>query len=165
MDRVRRGELIVDAVENIFFIAFGMKHDEFRRIQKTPGIQSVHLKEVSPVFPAIAKIEASGGRSKAAVRSSDIACWCRQALARSRRCHDHQAGLPSVFGRRRAGNDLKGLNRIRRQLVRKHLALLVGNRLPIYRKRVRGVIAETVEEPIRVGCYARGSKSYQRAER
>ena len=47
---------------------------------------------------------------------------------------NHNAGLLPIFGRGRAGNDLQGLDRIQWNLVRKHLALLVGDWLVIQGK-------------------------------
>ncbi len=41
------------------------------------------------------------------------------------------AGLASVFGRRRARDHLHGLDRIERNLVGEHLALLVGDGLAV----------------------------------
>ena len=49
------GNLEINAVEDIFLIATIVHHNEFRRIQKPAGVQSVGGNEVAPVFAAVSR--------------------------------------------------------------------------------------------------------------
>ena len=48
MNRIGFREVIVDAVENIFLIAFVVEDHELGRIEKSSGVQSIGFDEVSP---------------------------------------------------------------------------------------------------------------------
>ena len=76
------------------------------------------------------------------------------ALAGARGGHDHQAGFAAVFGRRRAADDLNGLNGVGGKLVGEDLALLIGDGLAIDGEGVGCVVAETMEQAVGVGRYA-----------
>ncbi len=110
MNGISLGELIVDPVKDILLVPFGVEDDEFGRIQESAGIQPVGFEEVSPVFAAIAKVDASGRGAKCSIGGSDVAGWFRQALTRPRGGHDHQAGFSAVLRWRRAGYHLQRLN-------------------------------------------------------
>ena len=77
---------------------------------------------------------------------------------------DDEAGFVAVLGGRRAGDDLDGLDGVGGDLVGEDFALLVGDGLAIDGEGVGGVIAEAVEEAVRVGGDAGRGKSYERAE-
>ena len=79
--------------------------------------------------------------------------------------HHHQAGLSPIFGGRRAFNDFHRLDGVDRQLIGEDLAHLVGNRLAVDRKRVRGVIAESVEKAVGIGRNPWRSERHQRTQR
>ena len=85
------------------------------------------------------------------------------ALARARGDVDDQAGLAAVFGRRRAVDHFKGLNRIHRDLVGKDFALLIGDGLAVHGERVFRMIAEPVEKPVRIRGDSGGCEGDQRA--
>ena len=86
------------------------------------------------------------------------------ALAGARGGHNDQAGFAAVLGRRRAADDLDGLNRVGGNLVGEDLALLVGDRLAVHGKGVGGVIAQAVKEAVGVGRHAGRGKRDQRTE-
>ena len=71
--------------------------------------------------------------------------------------HDvhHEAALVAVLRRRDAGDDFHRLHRVRRDLVRVHAALLICNRLVVDRELRLRVIADWVEEAVRIGDDAR----------
>jgi hypothetical protein len=50
-------------------------------------------------------------------------------------------------------------------LIGEDLALLVCDRLTVDGKRVRRVVAESMKETVRIGCYTRRGQGYQRAQR
>ncbi len=53
---VRRGDLKVDAIEQVLFIAFVMEDGELRRIEKAAAIQSVRGDEVAPLLASVAEV-------------------------------------------------------------------------------------------------------------
>ena len=57
MNRIDFREVVVDPVEDIFFVAFVMEDHELGRIEKSSGVQSIGLDEVPPVLAAVAQIE------------------------------------------------------------------------------------------------------------
>src|ERR1700756_2138196 len=80
VNRVPVRDLVVDAVEYIFQVAFGMDHGKFRRVEKTTGIQSIHRDEVPPLRSAIGEVESASDRAKRSVRSGNGSMRCRNAL-------------------------------------------------------------------------------------
>ena len=72
-------------------------------------------------------------------------------LTRARGRYNYDAGLASIFRGRRAGDDFHRLDRVEGDLIRKDLALLVGDRLAIDGKRILRVIAESVKEAVGIG--------------
>ena len=165
MDRVGRGEGVVDAVEDVLLVALVVEDGELRRIEKAAGVEAVDFNEVAPVLAAVAEIEGAGGGAEGAVGTADAAGGLGDALTGAGGGHDDQAGLAAVLGRRRAGDDFDGLNGVGGKLVGEDLALLVGDRLAIDGERVGGVIAEAVEEAVGVGGDAGDGQRDQRAER
>ncbi len=116
-------------------------------------------------MPSIGKIEAAVGGAESAVRSRDIAVRRGRAQARAGGHHDHQAGLAAILGGRRAFDHFHRLHGVDRDLIREDLALLVGNRLAVDGERVRGVIAESVEQAVGVGRNPWRGQRHQRTER
>src|SRR5207248_11594292 len=109
MDRVRRGQLPIDAVEDIHLIALGVKNDELRRIEEPSCIQAVHLNKVPPVIATVTKIRRAGGRAEGAIRSRNAAGRVGDALARPRRSLNHKTGLPAKLCRGRSRDHLERL--------------------------------------------------------
>src|SRR5260370_27200358 len=151
MNRIVGCKAAVDAVKEVDFVTFVMEDGKLGTIKEPAGVQTIDFDEVSPVLAAVGKIEASGrgaerpvGRSYASVRSS-------RALPRTGGYVDDEAGLSTIFGGRGSRNRLNRLDRIRRNLIGEHLALLIGDRLSVYRKRVRGVVAKTMEKTLGIG--------------
>ncbi len=64
--------------------------------------------------------------------------------------HD-QAALVAVLGRRDAGDDLHRLHGVGRNLIRVDAALLIGHRLVVDRELRLRVVADRMEEAVRVG--------------
>ncbi len=142
-----------------------MEDGKLGTIKEPAGVQTIDFDEVSPVLAAVGKIEASGrgaerpvGRSYASVRSS-------RALPRTGGYVDDEAGLSTIFGGRGSRNRLNRLDRIRRNLIGEHLALLIGDRLSVYRKQVRRVIAKTMEETVGIRRDTGRGQGDERAER
>ncbi len=165
MHRIRRRKLPVDAVEPIELVPLVVEHRELRRIQKPPRIQPVQLDEVPPVLSAVAQIQRRRRRPERPIRRRHRSRRRRHPLPRPRIHHNHHAGLPAKLRRRRAVNHLQRLHRVRWQLVREHLALLVRNGLAVDRKRIRRMIAQPMEQPIRVRRNPRRRQRHQRAQR
>ena len=67
MDGVGRWKAVVDAVEEVLFVALVVEDGELRRIEEAAGIEAVDLDEVAPVLAAIGKIEAAGRRPESSV--------------------------------------------------------------------------------------------------
>ena len=130
--RVFRRELVIHPVKKILLVALIVEDDKLRRIQEPPRIQPVQLKEISPVLAAVRQVETAIHSPERSVRSRKTPRRLRHTLPRPRRHLDHQRCLAAILRRRRARNHLQRLDRIRRNLVREHLALLVGNRLPVH---------------------------------
>ena len=57
MNRIGARELIIHAVEDVLFIALGVEDLEFRRIEKTAGVQAVEFEEIAPVLAAVAEVD------------------------------------------------------------------------------------------------------------
>jgi hypothetical protein len=76
---------------------------------------------------------------------------CSYALARACGRNNHDTGLASVFRRRGTRDHFHGFDRINRKLVGKDFALLVRDRLAVDAERIRGVVADPVEETIGIG--------------
>ena len=145
-------------------IALVVHDGEFRRIEKAAAVQPVGRDEVSPLLASVAevRIPTSGG-AETAVGGRDADPWgVVMSLTRARGDVDDHAGLFAEFGRRRAGDDFHGLDRIERNLVGKDFALLVGDRLAIDGERVLRVIAHAVEETVGIGGNSRRGQRDQR---
>src|ERR1019366_10483161 len=117
VQRIYRSQVIVDAVEYIFFISLVMEDGEFRRVEKASGVEPVYLDKISPVLSAIGHVKSGRYRPKASVGTRKASRRTRHALSRPRCGHDYEAGLVAIFGRRRARDHFDGLNRIRWKLV------------------------------------------------
>src|SRR5882762_4385561 len=111
MDRVRCSRLQVESVEPIFLISFGVGNLEFGRIEKTSRVQSVYGNEISPLRATKGDICPTRNGAKRTVRRGDVAGRFRLSEAGPSRDLHYKARLIAVFRRRRAGDDLHGLNR------------------------------------------------------
>ena len=128
------GNFIIRAIEDIFLIALVVKRGEFRRIKKAARAQAIGRDEVAPFGSTEGNVEAGIHGAKRAIRSREASRRLRHTQTRARRRLDHQAGLISKFRWRGTGNDFQRLDGIRGNLIRKDLALLVGDGLAIERK-------------------------------
>src|SRR5579884_3160407 len=109
-----------------------MQDGEFRRIEKTPAVQSADGDEISPFLTTVSKIEVRSRSSKAAIGRVESAMGRGNTLAGARCYVNDEAGFFSKFGRWRTGDDRHIFHSIQRDLVGENLALLVGNRLAIH---------------------------------
>ena len=134
MNGVFGGELVIHAVKQILLVALVVRNLEFRGIKKAAVIQPAHGDEISPLGSAETQIEGNIRRSKTAVRGGETTLGSGHALAGAGCNVDHNAGLVAIFGRRRASDHFQGLDGIKRNLVGKLFALLIGNRLAVHRK-------------------------------
>ena len=142
-----------------------MEDSELRRIEKTAGVEPVGLDEITPALAAIGKIDAAIRGAEIAIGGINRSGRLCNALAGARGGHDDETRLAAVLGRRRATDNLDGLNGIGRKLVGEDLALLVGDRLTVDRERVGGVIAQAMEKAVGICSNAGGGFSDQRTER
>ena len=156
MERVGRREGVVDAVEDVLLVALVVEDGELGRIEEASGVEAVGLDEVAPVLAAVGEIDAAGGGPEGAIGGADAAGGLGDSLPGAGGGDDDEAGFVAVLGRRRAGDDLDGLNGVGGKLVGEDLALLVGDGLAVDGERVGGVIAEAVEEAVGVGGDAGG---------
>ena len=124
-----------------------------------------HFDEVAPVLVAVAQVDGSGGRSEGPIRRGHRSSGSCDALAGAGGYVDDDAGLAAELGRRRAVDDFQGLHRVGGELVGENLTLLIGNGLAVDGERVGGVVAQPVEEAVRVRSNARRGKRDERAER
>src|ERR1700688_3556207 len=99
MNRVRRAQLAIDAIEDIQLVALRVKDNELRRIEKAPFFQAVALNEVPPVLAAITQVHRSGRRPKRAIRSRDTSGRMRDPLPRPRRNLNHKTRLAAKLCR------------------------------------------------------------------
>ncbi len=134
VQRVFWRKYVVEAVEEIFLIAFVVDHPELRRIEEAARVEPVRRDEFPPVLAAVGEVEIQVRAAKATVTSRDGAVRGRRTLARTRGYVDHQAGLVSELSRRGTADDRHRLHGIERDLVGEHFALLVRDRLAIQRK-------------------------------
>src|SRR5256885_15949159 len=102
MHRVCAGKLQVHAVEKVLFVALGMHHLEFWRIEETASIQRVRGDEIAPLRTAKRYVKATVRRAKAAVRGFHAAHRFCLAQAGTRRHLDDQTRLVTKFGGRSA---------------------------------------------------------------
>ena len=132
MDRIRIGELKVDPIKDILFIPLGMHNRKLWRIEEPAAVQPISRDKVSPLLASVTKVKPHIGRAETSVGSCDRAMWRRLPLTRSRGNVDHNACLLAEFSRGRARNNLHRLDRIERNLVGEHFALLIRDRLAIH---------------------------------
>ena len=71
----------------------------------------------------------------------------------SRGCVHHQTGLVAILGIRRSGDQLHGLNRVRRYLRGEDFALLIADGLPVDHKGRLCMVSQRMKEAIGVGCH------------
>ncbi len=164
MQRTLLVQLVVDAIEEVLLVALGVIHRELRCIEKPPRLQPIRRDEVAPVLAAIRHIEGKIARAEAAIAERYASGRRGNALARARRRLDHQARLVAILRRWCAIDNLQRLHCRRRHLVRKHLALLVRNRLAIDAERVLRMIAQSVHQAVRVRRNARRGKRHNRTQ-
>ena len=165
IDRVVARGLEIEPVEHVLLVAVIVENLVLRTVQEATRVETVRGDEVSPFGASILKIEPAVAGAKGAIGSRNIAVRLRDTEARAGGHHHHQAGLSSIFGRRRTFNHFHRLDGVDRQLLGEHLAHLVGNRLAVDRKRIRGVIAESVEKPVGIGRNPWRSECHQRTQR
>src|SRR5215472_2954179 len=141
-------------------------HDlELRWVEESTGIEPIDRNVISNPVGSVSEIESGIRSAKRPVRGGDAAVWLLGSQTRARSyLYDH-AGLVAKLCRRSTRNYFKRLNRIERNLVGEHLALLIGDRLAIERERVLSVIAESMEETIRIRADSRRRERYQRTHR
>ena len=165
MHRVCVGKLQVHAVEYVLLVALGMHHLEFGWIEETAGIQRIRGDEIAPLRTAKPYVKATVRRAKAAVRGFHAAHRFCLAQAGTRRHLDDQTRLVTKFGGRSAGDDFQRLNRIDRDLIGKDFAGLIRNRLAIDRKRALRMVADGVNQAVRVRHRPRCRQGHKRADR
>src|SRR5271156_2681978 len=139
-----------------------MDYRELRRIEETARVQTTYGDEVSPILSPVREIGTPVRGSKRSVGGGNTPVRCSYTLARASGGNDHDARLASVFRWRRAGYDFHRLNGFDGKLIGEDLALLVGDRLAVDGERIRGVVADAVEETIGIGSDSRRGQSYQR---
>src|SRR5271169_3030133 len=100
-------ELIIYAVEDVFFVALVVHYGVLRTVEKPAAVQTVRGNEVSPLFTAIRQVEPGIGGAKRAVGRRDAAVRSRDTLAGARGGLDDQARLVSEFGRRGSGDNFQ----------------------------------------------------------
>ena len=160
---IDRRKLVIHPIKDVLFVALVVKNHKFWSVQKATGIQAIEFEEVSPGLGAVANIESSRCRAKCPVGRGKTPGGFGKTLPRSRGYLNHQACLIPVLRRWRAGNDLNRLNGIGGDLVGENLALLVGDRLAVYGKRVGGMIAKSMEKSVGIRCDAGSRQGHQRA--
>src|SRR5260370_25940417 len=136
VDGILWGKLVVNAVEHVLFVAFGVRHGELWRIQEPAGVQAVQRKEGPPLRYPISEVESRAGGAETAVGRGHVAHWRGYSQSRFRRNFDDQARLSAKLRWRRARDDLQRLNGVGGYLVGKYLALLIRDRLAVHGKRV-----------------------------
>src|SRR5215469_1380807 len=104
-----------------------MQDRELRWVEKATTVQPVRGDEVPPLLPAVRKVKTEVGATKAAIRRRYFPVWRGHALPRPGRHVDHDASLISILSGRSPGDNLHRLDRVEGDLIREHLALLVGN--------------------------------------
>src|SRR5882724_4048425 len=117
MDGVGLGDLKVHPIECAFFVALGMHHRKFRRVEEAAAVQPVDRDEVSPLLAAVTKVKPCIGRAKTTVGSSYGAMGRGKALTGTRRNVNHKACFLAEFGRRSSCDYFHRLNRIEWNLV------------------------------------------------
>ena len=114
-------------------------------------------------LPPYSRSKAPDARAKTAVVGAHASVRRGYAEARARGHLNHDAGLVAIFGRRRAVDHFERLDRVHGNLVREDFALLIGDGLAVDGERVFGVVAEAVEEAVRIGGDAGRSLRNERA--
>ncbi len=154
MDRIRAANHVIRAIEKILFITLVMDGLEFRRIEEPAGVQAVDGEEISPFFAAERDSKSAAHGAKASIRSRETPSRLRHSQPGSRRHLDHQAGLVAILRRRTARDGFQRLNRIQRDLVGKHLALLVRDGLAVHGKGIFRVVPKPMEQSVRIRHHA-----------
>src|SRR5581483_3451944 len=161
VDRVRLGNLKIDAVKYVFLIALRVYDRKFGRIQETSTVQPVYRDEVAPVLASVSEIESRVGCPEASIGSRYRSVRSGKALARACCGVDDNARLLAVLSRWRAGDDFERLNCIEWNLIREYFALLIGDRLPVQRKGILRMVTKTVKEAIGIGSNSRTAERNQ----
>src|SRR5215469_14223328 len=131
-------------------------HDrELRWIEKPSCVEYVHGNVVADIRASIGEIESAIRRSEAAVGSGYTSMRLFHSQSRARGHLDHDARLVAKFCWRSSGNNLERLNGIKRNLIGKDFALLIGDRLTVEGERVLRVVADSVEETVGIRGDAR----------
>src|SRR5260370_29154468 len=117
VDSVSASELKIYAIEKVLLVALGVDHLKLRRIQEPSCIQAADGNEIAPLLVPDCEVEAGAGRTEGAVGGGYAAGGCGLSQAGTGNDLDHQAGLISEFGRRRAANHFDRLHGIDGKLV------------------------------------------------
>ena len=160
------GEGVVDAVEDVLFVALVVEDGELGGIEKAAGVEAVDLNEVAPVLAAIAEVEPSRWRSRRCRRKLlmlpvGLVTPCPERVVATMT----RLVLSPYSAGGAPADDLDGLNGVGGELVGEDLALLVGDGLAIDGEGVGGVVAEAMEEAVGVGGDAGGGERDQGTER
>ena len=127
-----------------------MDRHELWRVEETAGPQPVCSNEPSCFRTAHAGIDSKGRSAEGPVLRKNAASGPRYAKAGTRRCIDNEAGLIAKLRVRSSRYDFHRLNGVYRDLRRECFALLIVDRLSVNIERSLGVIAERMEESIRI---------------
>jgi hypothetical protein len=150
MNRVRTTRSEVDSIEERQLVARVVERFELRRIEKPIRPQAGHREEVANRVRPGAETDVT---RRAVERSVSERCAAgRLGLIETRFGHDvdNQTALVAVFGRSNSCDDFHRLHGILRNLIRVQPALLVRDRLVVNRKLGLRVIANWMEEAVRV---------------
>src|SRR5438034_1855708 len=135
---------------SVLLVTLGMDDLEFRRIEETSCFQPVRSDEIAPLRAPKRYVKGPVRRPETPVRGSHASNRLRLAQPGTRRYLDDQARLVAKFGGRGAGDYFQRLNRIDGDLIREDLAGLVRHRLAIDGKRAFRMIADGVNQSVRI---------------
>ena len=142
--------LKVYAVEEVLHVALVVEDRELCGIEKAAGVQEIDGGEVAEAFGAEGKVGRGSGGAEGAIVAEELACGSRGPLAGAGGDACDERGFFAELGGRRAGDDLKRLNGGDGNLVGEDFGLLIGDRLTVDVEGVFGVIAQAMEESVRV---------------
>ena len=133
-------------------------------IEEAAGVKEVSGNKVPRFLFAHGQVEASIDRAEGAIGRIDAAGGPGCIETGARGDLDDHTGLVAELSRGCAADHFKRLHGIQRNLVTEDLALLVGDGLAVYGKRVLRVIAEAMKEAVGIGRHARGGERHKRAD-
>ena len=144
------GELGVDAVEEVDQVAFIVEDGELAGIEKATGVEAGEGGEVAEAGGSEGDVAGEVGCSEAAVGGGDRAGGLADPLSGAGGDLDDEAGFVAELGGWGSVDDFEGLDGVGGDLVGEDLGLLVGDGLAVEREGVFGVVAEAVEEAVRI---------------